>query len=169
MVSGAGLLNEQLAISTKIREISEKDILYLKKKLSVVAGSDELALEYRQFYVDVDVNLDSSKSMSFWSTIKASGKYRYLLQLRKEFSSERLFSFLKRIYTSDRNQLQDTSLNGILSVKSFILSNAYKSATLPFTIRLRECCLEARAKYFAYLEKKREESGPEKLQKEAIR
>ena len=168
----------QFVDPTKIREISEKDILYLKKKLSVVADSDELALEYRRFCVDVDVNLDSSKSiMSFWSTIKASGKYPLLVAIAERVliiphgnaDTERLFSSLKRIYTSDRNQLQDTSLNGILSVKSFMLSNGYKSATLPITRRLRECCLEARAKYFAYLEKKREESHAEKLQKEAIR
>lgn len=43
-----------------------------------------------------------------------------------------------------------------------MLSNGFKR-------RLRECCLEARAKYFAYLEKKREDSRAEELQKEAIR
>ena len=47
--------NFNLLIQQKNHEISEKDVAYLKNKLSVVGDSDELTEEYRQFCIGLEV------------------------------------------------------------------------------------------------------------------
>ena len=158
--------------------VLEADLVHVMKQLSVKGDPDQLLLEWRQFVSDVTLFHHKDASITaFWNQVKACGKYELLVNLAEcalilphgNADTERMFSSLKRILTADRNKLQDPNLNGLLTVKSYMLNRGYNSATMPITEELLERCHDAGACYNAFLKAKQKERIEEEAKREAIR
>ena len=148
-------------------DVSENDIIYAAKKVVVICDSDRLVLEWRRYLSDenVETNLEM-----FWAsskhTILREIAQRTMILPHGNADTERLKSWLKRILTEDRNRLQDTSINGLMSVKSYMISRGIKSATFEINQELRVKCSNAKAAYDTHLRQQKEKEDEKKAQNE---
>ena len=114
--------------------VSEKDMMKLKKTFLLNGDNDDFLLEWRQFLSDEVANSShvSVDLPAMWMRMKEEGKFPLLVSIAERAlilphgnaETERVFSLLKRVLKVERNRLQDPSINGLMTVKSFMLSRS---------------------------------------------
>ena len=148
--------------------VSEEDIVYAAKKLGVSCDSDRLLLEWRLYLSEQtkeEVNIPEFWISSSHAILREVAQ-RALILPHGNADTERLMSWLKRIVTEERNRLQDTSLNGLMSVKSYLISRGITSDTFEICQVLRVKCRNAKAAYEADLRQRKENEKAKQVQKE---
>ena len=103
--------------------------------------NDDLLLEWRQFLSDEAARSSdvSGNLPTIWMRIKEEGKFpllssiaeRALILPHGNTETERVFSLRKRVLKPERNRLQDPSINGLITVKSFMLSRSLDVQSFP--------------------------------------
>ena len=163
---GKRLLRACKFLDPKQREnVAEEDLIHVKSQLNFDCDADALLLEWRKFRSDAEIDTEEVDLPKFWKQIASKDAYHSLSALAKSCiilphgnaDTERLFSSMKRILTTDRNRLQDPNFNGILTVKLFMRNRGYKSATFPIGRKLLDRCYEASNSYMQYLKQKEKE------------
>lgn len=156
---------------SKTQLVSEKDVIYASQKLGVNCDSDCLAREYRRYLSDSRGSQEEENIPDFWT----SSDYDLLRQVAQRAmiiphgnaDTERLMSWLKRVVTEDRNRLQDASIGGLISVKSYLMSRGIDSSSIEINADLRLRCRNAKAAYDEYQKRRQQLENERKAQAEA--
>lgn len=172
--------------------VTEKDVVYLARKLGFCGDLDALKLEWRHFqstHFEVSHTGTSCSVDEFWNGIQKQNKFpslnsvasRALLIPHGNADTERLFSTMKKLLTKDRNRLQNPSINGLLMVKAYHQAREMSASSMVIDNNMRVKVRSASSVYQQQLKKaaaqkqdaeddllrKQDESETEKVKKEA--